>query len=153
MKSVAIIALAVGTASADPGYFAAAGGGANVAHPFGELTVGRRFLRAPHFEVGLTYSYDAKISELPFQTLGIAVRTYFGHVGPLEIFHQAAASLALSSSGTFGDRAIGDRLLGAMLTAGLGADFAIDRCWSVSLAASIGTPVWLRSELAVRYTF
>lgn len=153
MKWVVAIALAMGTAHAEPGFFAAAGAGANVSHPLGELRVGRRFQGAPFFELSLAYSYDAAISELPFQTLGLAARTYVGHVWALEIYSEATASLAQSGSGKFADRAIGDRLLGGMLTVGVGAAYAIDPCWSVTLALATGTPVWLRSELAVQRRF
>jgi hypothetical protein len=154
MKRVLLIALAsTGSARAEPGFFAAVGAGASVAHPFGELRVGRRFAGAPFFELGIAYSYDAAISELSFQTLGIAARTYLVRRGELEIFSEATASLALSSSGRFMDRAIGDRLLGAMLAIGAGGAYAIDPCWSVTLTVSTGTPVWLRSELAVQRRF
>ncbi len=153
MKWIAIVVMAGGVASAEPGNFVAVGAGANVAHPFGELRVGRRFARAPFFEIGLAYSYDAAISELPFQMLGVAARTYFGHVSAVEIYSEATASFALSSSGMYMDRAIGDRLLGSILTIGAGAAYAIDPCWSVTLAVSTGTPVWLRSTLAIQRRF
>ena len=153
MKWLAVVAVAAGAAHAEPGYFAAVGGGANVGTPFGELELGRRFARAPFLELGLAYSYDRAISELPFQTLGVAVRTYVAGVGRVELFHEASAALALSSSGKFGDRAIGDRLLGPMFALGIGAEVAIDCRWSIGLVVSTGTPVWLRSALAVRLAF
>ena len=153
MKWLAVVAATAGVAHAEPGSFAAAGGGANVGTPFGEVELGRRFMRAPFLELGLAYSYDRAISELPFQTLGVAVRTYVARWGRFELFEQASAALALSGSGKFGDRAIGDRLLGPMFAVGIGAEVAIDCRWSVGLVVATGTPVWLRSALAVRLAF
>jgi hypothetical protein len=148
VRWLALLALA-GTAHAD-GWTFAAGVGTNVQHPFADARVGHRWSIV---EVALDYSYDAAISELPFQTFGVAVRTFFARVHGVELFHQATAAFALSSAGDFNDRALGDRLLGAFLTQGLGADYAIDRCWSVALTVSTGYPVWLRPELAVRFTW
>jgi len=153
MKWLAVIAATASVAHADPGYFAAAGGGANVGTPFAQVKLGRRFARAPFLELGFAYSYDRAISELPFQTLGVAVRTYVARFGRVELVHEASAALALSSSGKFGDRAIGDRLLGPMFALGIGAEVAIDCHWSVGLVVSTGTPVWLRSAVAVRFAF
>ena len=153
MKWLAALAATTSLAHAEPGFFATAGGGTNVGTPFAAVGVGRRFVGAPFLELALAYSYDRAISELPFQTLGLAVRTYVARFARVELYHQATASLAMSSSGAFHDRKLGDRLLGPMLTMGLGVEVALDPCWAVALAVSTGTPVWLRPELAVRYAF
>jgi hypothetical protein len=150
VKSLLVVGVLAGVAAAEPGYTVALGGGLNVGHPFVDARLGHRWSRV---EVALDYSYDAKISELPFQTFGVAVRTFLTTVGPVELFHQASASFALSSSGTFDDRQLGDRLLGGFFTQGLGAEYAIDPCWSVALTVSTGYPVWLRPELAVKFTW
>lgn len=156
-----VVALLATTASAAPsaatggGFTAALGGGTNVGTPFLEAQVGRRFHRAPFLEVFLDYSYDRPISELSFQTFGVGVRTYFTRFDRFELFFQAVASFAVSSSGTgpVQNRAIGERLLGAFMTQGLGISAQLAGRWSASLAISTGDPVYLRPELAVRYTF
>jgi len=136
------------------GFTATAGGGLNVDTPFVEAQLGRRFTRAPFFEVFLDYSYNAAISELSFQTFGVGARTYVLRFGKrFELFHQALAAFAISGSGEFDNRDIGQRVLGAVLTQGVGVQAAIDPCWNVALTVSTGTPVWLRPELTVRFTF
>src|SRR3954468_10848295 len=150
-----IVALAA-TAHADPGGFTAAvGGGTNVGTPFVEAQLGRRFHRAPFLEIALDYSYDRPISELSFQTFGAGVRTYFAHFDRFEVFHQAVLAFAVSSSGTgpVQGRAIGERVLGAFMTQGIGIAAHLDCRWSASFTLATGYPVWLRPELAVRVTF
>lgn len=154
---VALTLALVTAAHADPGggFTAALGGGTNVGTPFVEAQLGRRVRRAPFLEIYLDYSYDRPISELSFQTFGVGVRTYFKRFNRFELFHQALLSFAVSSSGTgpVQNRAIGERLLGAFMTQGIGLSAQLHRCWSASLTVSTGYPVWLRPEIAVRYTF
>ena len=138
------------------GFFLAAGGGLNIGHPFGELQVGRRLRSAPHFELYLDYSYDAKISEYSFQTFGIGARTYLGSFGltsfgHYELFHQALASFALSQGGDL--RTIGDRLLGGFFTQGLGIALVTGSAWTLEFSVSTGYPVWERSDLTLRVQF
>jgi len=138
-------------AAADGAFTATAGGGLDVGTPFGELQLGRRFRAAPHFELYLDYSYNGAISTYPFHTFGIGARTYLVSFDRFELFHQALAATGLGSGGHL--RTIGDRLLGAFLTQGLGLDAKLAPCWSVAVVVSTGYPVWLRSELVVRYRF
>lgn len=142
-------------AHAEPrsGFTFSGGGGTNVGAPFAELQAGRRFARAPFVEVFLDASYGAAISEVSFTTFGAGVRTYFSRHGRVELFHQALAAFAISGSGDVNGRAIGERLLGAFMTQGVGVSVELCQCWSVSLAVSTGYPVWLRPELAARYTW
>ena len=63
------------------------------------------------------------------------------------------AGFVVSSSGRFNNRAIGDRLLGPVFTQGLGVQVVMHQAWTAALVVSTGYPVWLRPELAVRYTF
>ena len=137
------------------GFTATLGAGANVDTPFVEAQLGRRFTRAPFFELFVDYSYNRPISEFSFQTFGLGARTYLFRRRRFEMFHQAVAALAISSSGKgdVQDREIGERLLGAVLTQGVGTQLAINRCWNVALTVSTGTPIWLRTELAVRYAW
>jgi hypothetical protein len=160
---IVVVLLASTTAAADrsgivdqPGGFTlSAGGGLNVDTPFGELQIGRRFVRAPTFELYLDYSYGAAISEFDFQTFGIGARTYFFSRGRVEIFHQALMAFGLSASGNGAveDRALGERVLGAFMEQGLGAQVALTDRWRLSMAISVGYPVWLRPELALRFAF
>jgi hypothetical protein len=154
---LAVVALLAATASADPGggFTVAVGGGTNVGTPFVEAQLGRRFHRAPFLEIFLDYSYDRPISELSFQTFGGGVRTYFTRFARFELFFQAVAAFGVSSSGTgpVQNRAIGERLLGAFMTQGIGISAQLYRCWTASFTVSTGYPVYLRPELAVRYTF
>lgn len=155
MRVLIALLICASVAHAEPrgGFTFAAGGGTNVGTPFAELQVGRRFVRAPFLELFLDASYGAAISEVPFMTLGAGIRTYFLRRGRVELFHQALAAFAISGSGNVNDRAIGERLLGAFMTQGVGISVELCRCWSVSLAVSTGYPVWLRPELAARYTW
>jgi len=141
--------------AADGGFTLTAGGGLNLDTPFGELQLGRRFVRAPHFELYLDYSYGAAISEFDFQTFGIGARTYFAGHGRVEVFHQALMAFGLSASGNGAveNRAIGERVLGAFMEQGVGVQIALSESWRLSTVVSLGYPVWLRSELAVRYAF
>jgi len=151
---VVVALLAASAAEAKPGFTATAGGGVNVDTPFVETQLGRRFVRAPFFELFLDYSYNATISEFPFQTFGIGARTYvFRFAQRFELFHQALAAFAISGSGDFDNRDIGQRVLGAVLTQGVSVQASINPCWTVALVVSTGTPVWLRPELTVRFTF
>ncbi len=152
---IVVVALLAGSASAEPGFTAALGGGTNVGTPFVEAQLGRRFHRAPFLEAFLDYSYDRPISELSFQTFGVGIRTYVTRFDRFELFLQAVASFALSASGKgpVQDRALGERLLGAFMTQGIGISAAIHGGWNASFAVSTGYPVYLRPELAVRYTF
>jgi len=159
MKSslgLVLVALATTTADAEPraGFTASAAGGLNVGAPYVDAQLGRRFKRARFFELYLDYSYGAAISEFSFQTFGLGERTYFGRFDRFEVFHEALAAFAVSSSGTSSiGRAIGERLLGPVFTQGIGLQATIHGCWSAALVVSTGYPVWLRTELAARYTF
>lgn len=137
------------------GYTLTAGGGLNVDVPFGELQLGRRFVRAPTFELYLDYSYGMAISEYDFQTFGIGARTYFSKHGRVEVFHQALAAFGLSASGNgvVENRALGERVLGAFMEQGVGVQVALSESWRLATVVSVGYPVWLRSELALRYAF
>jgi hypothetical protein len=135
------------------GFTATAGGGTNVDAPFVELQLGRRFERAAFFELFADYSYDAAVSEFSFQTFGLGARTYLFAFDRFELFHQAVAALAVSSSGGHDNRDFGQRLLGAVLTQGVGLQAQVVPRWQVALTLSTGTPVWLRPELTVRYAF
>lgn len=138
-------------AAASGGTFIAAGAGANVGTPFGELQLGHRFHRAPHFELYLDYSYAGAISEYRFHTLGVGARTYFAHVPHSSLFHQALAAVAITEGGNL--RAFGDRLLGGFFTQGLGIQVELGSHWSFDAIVSTGYPVWLRGEAQLRYWF
>ncbi len=155
---LAILAVA-SPASADrsTGFTASVGAGFNLDTPFVEAQLGRRFVRAPHFEVFLDYSYGAAISEFAFQTFGVGARTYFARCrcGRIEVFHQAVMAFGLSASGNGAveGRQLGERVLGAFMTQGLGTQLALTDRWRLALVVSTGYPVWLRSELAVRFAW
>jgi len=125
----------------------------NETTPFVEAQLGRRFRRATFLETFLDYSYDRAISEFSFQTFGVGVRTYFWHFNRFEVFHQAVAMVAIASAGEHSNRDLGQRLLGGVLTQGAGIQGAINRCWNIAFTLSTGTPIWLRPELTVRFTF
>ena len=137
------------------GFTLTAGFGLNVDTPFVEIQAGRRFTCARHFELFLDYSYDRPISTFSFQTLGIGARTHVARLGPVELFHQALAAFAVSSSGTgpVTGRDLGERLLGGFLTQGVGLATTRPGRWTVALVVSTGYPVWLRPELTVQHTF
>ena len=157
---LAILAVA-SPASADrlapTGFTASVGAGLNLDTPFVEAQLGRRFTRAPHFEVFLDYSYGAAISEFAFQTFGVGARTYFARCrcGKLEVFHQAVMAFGLSASGNGAveGRQLGERILGAFVTQGLGTQLALTDRWHLALVVSTGYPVWLRTELAARFVW
>lgn len=157
----ALLPLTAGTeAHAGPrhrpaGVTLAIGGGVNVATPFVEIQAGRRFRGAPHVEAFVDYSYDRPISAFAFHTLGVGVRTRLAGVGRFELYHQAVAALAVSESGRgpVHDRDLGQRLLGALLTQGVGAAVMVGDRWMVSAGLTTGTPVWLRPSLDVGATF
>lgn len=130
-------------------------GGANVAVPYIGAQLGYRFAKADFLEPYVDYSYGAAVSAFSFHTMGVGARTYFAAFGPLELYHQAFAGLGLSSGGTADvpKRELGERLLGAFMTQGLGADVAVYKSLHVALTVSTGYPVWLRSELAARVRF
>jgi hypothetical protein len=158
VRSLVIVALLATGARAEPtGFWVATGGGTNVGTPFVEARVGRRFTRAEHFAIYADYSYDRAISMFSFQTFGIGVHSYlFAFAdGRLEMFHQATAGFAVSSSGAgpVQGRMLGERLLGPVFTQGLGVEAHVDACWAAAFVVSIGDPVWLRPELSVKYTF
>ncbi len=71
------------------------------------------------------------------------------------MFHQALMAFGLSASGNGAveNRAIGERVLGAFMEQGVGVQIALSESWRLSTVVSLGYPVWLRSELAVRYAF
>lgn len=142
-------------ARSSSGFRAGAGGGVNVTKPFAEIQVGRRFERAELLELYLDWSYDAAISEFAFQTAGVGLRTYFARFGRVELLHQALLGVGLSSGGTtqVPKRELGERLLGAFMTQGVGADVTIVRGLHASLTLSTGYPVWLRPELVAYYRF
>lgn len=131
------------------------GGGANVSHPYLGAQLGYRFARAEFLELLLDYSYDAAIPEFTFQTASVGARTFFASFGRVELYHQALLGVALSSGGTteVPKREIGERLLGAFVTQGVGAELEVWRGFHAALTLSTGYPVWLRPELAVRYRF
>jgi len=133
------------------GVTASAGGGMNVGTPFAEVEVGRRFPCARFLELYADYSYDAAISTYAFHTFGIGARTYVAHLGPSELFLQSLAGFAISGGGHF--QTFGDRLLGPFFTQGVGLAYPITPAWTVAVSVSTGDPVWLRSDLAVRFTF
>jgi hypothetical protein len=141
--------------SADGGFVLSAGGGLNVDTPFGELQLGRRFVRAPQLELYFDYSYGAAISELDFQTFGVGARTYLSARGRVEVFLQSLAAFGLSASGNgeVENRALGERVLGAFMEQGAGVQIALSESWRLATVVSVGYPVWLRSELALRYAF
>jgi hypothetical protein len=160
--AILVIVLAISPARADRsssddrhGFTVSAGGGLNLDTPFVEAQFGRRFVRAPHFELYVDYSYGAAISEFNFQTFGIGARTYFSHYGRVEVFHQALMAFGVSASGnsTVEDRGFGERVLGAFMEQGIGVQVALTDGWRLATVVSVGYPVWLRSELAVRYAF
>jgi hypothetical protein len=155
MKRLVLVAALAGTAAADPGFTVSAGAGTNVGTPFVLARAGRRFARAPFFELFADYSYDKAISAFSFQTFGVGVRTYLARWGRVELFAQATAGLAISEGGTAQDpaRELGDRLLGPVFTQGVGVAVHVCRCWSASFTLSTGDPVWLRPELAATYSF
>lgn len=158
--TLAILAMA-SPASADrlatTGFTATVGAGLNLDTPFVEAQLGRRFASAPHFEIFLDYSYGAAISEFDFQTFGVGARTYIArcHCNRIEVFHQAVLAFGLSASGNGAveGRQLGERILGAFVTQGLGTQLALTDHWQLALVVSTGYPVWLRSELAVRFTW
>ncbi|MBL8624489.1 MAG: hypothetical protein JNK64_24490 [Myxococcales bacterium] len=160
----ALLVVAAAPAVAEPGarpdrrpvgFTVAVGAGVNVDTPFVEVQLGRRFRCAPHLEAYVDYSYDRPISAFAFHTLGVGVRTRIGGVGPVEVFHQATAALAVSEAGRgpVQDRDLGQRLLGAILTQGVGAATTLPGRWTVALTLTTGTPVWLRPSLDVQRTF
>lgn len=163
---VVIAGLGASTAQADDeggaaaasrrGFTATAGVGMTVGTPFVELQVGRRLSgRARHGEVYLDYSYNAAISAYPFHTIGVGLRTYFPVGARLELFHQAMVGTAIAGGGheEVTGRDLGQRLLGAFTTQGLGAQLHLTGDWAIAAVVSTGYPVWLRPELTVRYTF
>ena len=132
------------------GWIASVGVGLDVGTPFAEVQLGRRF-HAP-FELYLDYSYNGTISAYPFHTVGVGVRTYLVPLGEhATLFHQSLAAFGIGTGGHF--QTIGDRLLGPFFTMGLGVDVKLHPCWSIAAVLAVGDPVWLRSELAVRYRF
>lgn len=137
------------------GFTARIGGGANVLDPYLELQLGRRFTRAPWFELYLDYSYNWPISEFSFHTFGVGARTMLVRGRHAQLFHQSLLAFAVSSSGDgpVTDRELGERLLGAFVTQGLGVAWQLAPRWTMSLAASTGYPVWLRSDVSVGVTF
>jgi hypothetical protein len=155
--AIALVVAAPALARADGAFSATAGAGLNVGTPFFEGQLARRFVRAPHVELYLDYSYDRPISELSFQTFGVGVRTYFAKLadGDVELYHQALAGFALSSSGKgpVQDRSLGERLLGGVFEQGVGVAYHVDACWAIAATASVGYPVYLRSDLAIRWSF
>lgn len=152
-----VVVLTAGSspASAEGQFTASLVPGLNLDTPFVEAQLGRRFTCAPHFEVFLDYSYGAAISEFAFHTFGAGARTYFVHRGRLEVFHQAVLAFGVSASGNgaVDNRALGERLLGAFVTQGIGVQIAPAGAWRLSFAVATGYPVWLRPELAVRYAW
>ncbi len=155
--SLVVVALAVRVAAAEPtGFSVASGGGTNVGTPFVEARAGWRFHRASHFELYADYSYDRPISMFSFQTFGVGVHSYlFTFAGRYELFHQAVAAFAVSSSGQgpVGNRMLGERMLGPVFTQGVGIEAHLDACWAAAVVVSTGDPVWLRPEASVKYTF
>lgn len=133
----------------------AVSGGANVVHPYVGVNAGYRFARADFVEVFVDWSYDAAISTFPFHTFGAGARTFFATLGPVEIYHQALFGFALSGGGTASEpsRDLGERLLGAFTTQGVGAEVRVVQGLRLALTASTGYPVWFRPELAARWRF
>jgi len=133
------------------GFTVSAGAGGNVDTLFANAQIGRRFVRAPHVELYLDYSYDLAISEYAFHTIGIGARTYLARVGPYELYLQTLAATAVSQGGNL--RTFGDRLLGPFFTQGVGIAYQISPAISFATTASTGDPVWLRYDVALRLTF
>lgn len=138
-----------------PGLGLAVAGGLNVTHPFVRAELGWRFARAEFLELYGEYSLNAAISTFPFHTLGVGVRTYFTRFGRVALYAQASAGLAIASGGSSPapSRTLGERLLGAFMTQGVGLDLALVRGLSAGLSVSTGYPVWLRPELSLRWRF
>lgn len=137
------------------GFSAAIGTGLNVTRPFGTLELGRRLQSADFFEPYVGYSYNAAVSEFPFHVMGLGVRTYFLTWPRVEVFHQAYLGTALSGGGSTDvpERDLGERMLGAFVTQGLGAQVLLGSGFSLALTCETGYPVWLRSTLAVNYLY
>lgn len=137
------------------GFTASLAAGLNVTHAFGALQLGRRLASADFFEPYIAYSYNTAISEFPFHVLGIGTRTYFARWPQVEVFHQAYVGAGLSGGGNTDvpERDLGQRLLGAFLTQGLGAQLWFGRGLNLALTCDTGYPVWLRSSVGVQYLF
>lgn len=137
------------------GFSIALSGGANVVHPYVGANAAYRFARADFVEAFVDWSYDATISTFPFHTFGVGARTFFATLGPVEIYHQALFGFALSGGGTASEpsRDLGERLLGAFTTQGIGAEVRLVQGLRLALTASTGYPVWFRPELAARFRF
>ncbi len=154
---LAFLLFAAPTAGAEGHHGVSAGvyGGLNQAHPFVGAQAGYPFARADFFELYVDYSYGSAISEFAFQTFATGARTYFASFSRIELYHQALLGFALSSSGTaqVPERSLGERLLGAFATQGVGIDAAVWRGLHAALSVSTGYPVWLRPDLARRYRF
>jgi hypothetical protein len=140
---------------AAPGFAVSGMQGLNVDRPFFGARFARRFERASFFELGVEYSYNARISEFAFHTVGLSTRAYFAEFGRVELFHQALLGVAIAGGGTSPatNRDLGARFLGAFMTQGIGASIWVASGLSLQVSASTGYPVWLRPELALRYRF
>lgn len=139
-----------------PGLSIALGGGVNVSSPFASAQVGWRFSGASNpFEVFLDYGFNSAISYFSFQTIAVGARTFLGKGQRFQIFHHAAAGLAVSSAGEgpVQNRDLGVRLLGPFFTQGIGTQALLAQGWTASLLVATGYPVWLRPELTVGYRF
>ena len=111
----------------------------------GAITLTFRRWQKPHVRPGGRYRCHP-----------IGVHSYLWKLGErFELFHQAVAAFAVSSSGEgpVQNRMLGERLLGPVFTQGVGLEMHIDPCWSAAFVLSTGDPVWLRPELAVKYTW
>lgn len=130
-------------------------GGTNVLTPYGGVRLGRRFSRANYFELYLDYSYGAAISAFPFHTVGLGTRAYLVSGERFELFHQSLFAVGISSGGTaqVPNRTLGEQLLGAFMTQGLGVNVWMWRGLHAAFAVSTGYPVWLRPELSLGYRF
>jgi hypothetical protein len=143
------------SSDAQTGFGASAETGVNVLRPFVGAQFGYRFASAPQFELFLDYSYNTAISAFDFHTGGLGAHAYLLTFGSFELYYQGRLSLGISAGGRTNvpERDLGQRLLGAFVTQGLGVDAHLLPSLSIALTLDTGYPVWLRPALAVRYRF
>jgi hypothetical protein len=157
LLALVVLTGSTATAAADGNFALGAAAGLNVATPYADLSVARRFVRAPHVEMVLDVSYDRPISYFAFYTAGLGLRTTLTHFGTddLALFHEALAGFAVSESGRgpVQDRDLPQRLLGPVFTQGLGLEYRFAPCWSAAVTVSTGYPVYLRSDAGIRWHF
>lgn len=128
-------------------------GGLNVSRPYVGGHLAWRFVSAPYFELLLDYDYATKISQFPFHTASVGMRTYLGKWAAFELFSASLCGVAIAGDGhhALTNRDLGARLLGAFLSQGLGVQASLGGGWLAGIEVATGYPVWLRSQLSVRY--